>query len=89
MKLAELSLRDTNASVFVYPFYDFGGIGFNKLRISARQWLWIIELLELELSARRISVQINLNDPTVHKALHVIRLAILVFSLTNPKATIQ
>ena len=59
-----------------YTFHDFSGRWINCLRISFKQWLWIIKLFELELSARKISQQTALSYPTVLKALGIIRMAI-------------
>jgi len=50
------------------------------LRISCREWLQVIKLFELELSARRINQQIDLSYPTVLKALTIIRMAIIANS---------
>jgi transposase len=63
-----------------YTFHDFTGRWINYLRISCRQWLWIIKLFEIELSARKIAEQIDLSYPTVLKALTVIRMAIIANS---------
>lgn len=63
-----------------YTFHDFSGRWINKLRISPKQWLWVIKLFELELSAKKISEQLSLSYPTVLKAAHMIRLAILANS---------
>ena len=60
-----------------YTFHDFTGRWINKLNISHREWLWIIKLFELEVSARKIAQQIGLSYPTVLKAVTVIRMAIL------------
>lgn len=60
-----------------YTFHDFSGRWINFLHITCREWLWIIKLFELELSARKISQQLDLSYPTILKALTVIRLAIL------------
>ena len=60
-----------------YDFHDFTGRWINQVKISCRQWLWVIKLFELELSARKISQQLTISYPTVLKALTVIRLAIL------------
>jgi transposase len=60
-----------------YPFHDFTGRWINKLRISCRNWLWIIKFFELELSARKISQQVGLSYPTVLKAVNILRLAIV------------
>ncbi len=60
-----------------YTFHDFSGRWINLVQITCREWLWIIKLFELELSARKISQQVDLSYPTILKALTVIRLAIL------------
>ena len=60
-----------------YTFHDFTGRWINKLRISSKDWLWIIKLFELELSARKITQQIDLSYPTVLKAVTIIRRAIV------------
>ncbi|MCR4336512.1 MAG: IS1595 family transposase [Candidatus Omnitrophica bacterium] len=48
----------------------------NSVRISPKQWLWIIKLFELEISTRKIAQQIGLSYPTTLKAIQVIRQAI-------------
>ena len=60
-----------------YTFHDLSGRWINKLRISYRKWMWILKLFELEISARRISQQVELSYPTTLKAVNVIRMAIL------------
>lgn len=60
-----------------YTFTDFTGRWINKLRISYKKWLWVIKLFELEVSARKIAQQVDLSYPTVLKAVHLIRMAIL------------
>ena len=60
-----------------YTFHDFSGRWINCLRISCKNWLWIIKLFELELSARKISQQTGLSYPTVLKAVNIIRMAIV------------
>ena len=63
-----------------YTFHDFTGRWINKLRISCRDWLWIIKFFELELSARKNCQQVGLSYPTVLKAVNVIRMAIVANS---------
>jgi transposase len=60
-----------------YTFHDFSGRWINKVQITTKDWLWIIKLFELELSARRIAEQVRLSYPTVLKAVTVIRMAIV------------
>lgn len=59
-----------------YTFHDLTGRWINKLRISYKNWLWIIKLFELDLSARRIAQQTGLSYPTVLKAANMIRAAV-------------
>ena len=60
-----------------YTFHDFTGRWINRVKISARDWLWIIKLFELELSARKIAAQVKISYPTVLKAVNVIRMSIV------------
>ena len=60
-----------------YKFHDFSGRWINKLNISFKQWLWIIKLFELEVSARKIAQQVELSYPTVLKAVTIIRIAVV------------
>lgn len=60
-----------------YTFHDFTNRWINRLHIPFKKWLWIIKLFELEISARKISQQVGLSYPTVLKACHIIRLAVL------------
>jgi transposase len=60
-----------------YKFHDFSGRWINKLNISFKQWLWIIKLFELEVSARKIAPQVELSYPTVLKAVTIIRIAVV------------
>lgn len=60
-----------------YTFHDLTGRWINTVKISARDWLWIIKLFELELSARKIAAQVKLSYPTVLKAVNVIRMSIV------------
>jgi len=63
-----------------YTFHDFSGRWINKLNISFKKWLWIIKFFELEISARKIAEQTKLSYPTVLKACHIIRMAIVFTS---------
>ena len=59
-------------------FHDLTGRCWNKLNIGLADGLWIVQLFELELSARKIADQTQLAYPTVHKALMILRHAIVV-----------
>ncbi|MBP1700416.1 MAG: Transposase-like protein [Deltaproteobacteria bacterium] len=63
-----------------YEFSDFAGRWINKVKLPPREWLWLIKLFELEISARRASQQLGISYPTVHKAYHLIRRSIIAHS---------
>ncbi|MEW6086683.1 MAG: IS1595 family transposase [Chloroflexota bacterium] len=60
-----------------YTFQEFAGRWLSRLSISCRQWLWLLKLFELELSARKIAGQLEISYPTALKAVTVIRAAIV------------
>jgi len=49
----------------------------NLVKLSCRQWLWIIHLFELNSTARTASKKLRLSYPTVLKAYDVIRMALI------------
>jgi transposase len=59
-----------------YEFSDFTGRWINKVKLPPKDWLWLIKLFELEISARKVSQQLGISYPTVLKAFHLIRQAI-------------
>jgi len=63
-----------------YEFSDFAGRWINKVKLPPRDWLWLIKLFELEISARKVSQQLGISYPTVHKAFHLIRQSITAHS---------
>ena len=63
-----------------YEFGEFTGRWLSKLNLSSRNWLWIIKLFELEVSARKASIQTGISYPTVLRAFTVIRKAITAHS---------
>ena len=63
-----------------YEFSDFTGRWVNKVKLPLRDWLWLIKLFELEISARKASQQLGISYPTVHKAFHLIRQSITAHS---------
>ena len=63
-----------------YEFGDLSGRWLNKLQISCRDWLWLIKLFEIEISARKASQQLGLSYPTVLKGFNLIRMAITAHS---------
>lgn len=60
-----------------YEFAIFTGRWIGSLNIPARDWLWLIKLFELEVSARKASLQTGISYPTVLKAFNVIRESIV------------
>jgi transposase len=60
-----------------YTFSDFTARFIGQLNITAKQWLWLVKLFELEVSSLRIARELELSYPTVLKATHLIRLAII------------
>lgn len=60
-----------------YTFGDFTGRWVGQCKLTALQWLWVLKLFELEVSARRIGREVGLSYPTALKACHAIRRAIV------------
>lgn len=60
-----------------YTFHDFSGRWINELKISAKTWLWILNLFELEVSARTIFQQVGISYPPALKAVTLIRMSII------------
>ncbi len=59
-----------------YEFTDFTGRWLNGVKLPAKDWLWLIKLFELEISARKTSQQLGVSYPTVLKAFQLIRQSI-------------
>ena len=49
----------------------------NKAKLPVKDWLWLIKLFELEISARKGSQQLRISYPTVLKTFHLIRHVII------------
>ncbi|MFI5304048.1 MAG: IS1595 family transposase [Nitrospiria bacterium] len=60
-----------------YEFSDWTGRWIGRLSISAKDWLWIVKLFELEISAMKASRQLNLSNATVLKAFEIIRQSLM------------
>lgn len=58
-------------------YTDFTGRWLEQSRLSCGQWLRLVKLFELELSARKMAQQLGLSYNTVYAALTTIRRAIL------------
>ncbi len=63
-----------------YEFSDLTGRWINKVKLPHRDWLRLIKLFELEVSARKASQQLGISYPTVYKAFHLIRQSITAHS---------
>ncbi len=57
-------------------FHPWSGRWIGEIRISARKWLWIVKLFELDMHASAISLETAVSYPTVLKALDVVRRSI-------------
>ena len=60
-----------------YIFGDWTGRWLGRCQLSATQWLWVVKLFELEVSAHRMAREVGLSYPTALKACQVIRRAIV------------
>jgi transposase len=60
-----------------YTFHDFSGRWINEGNLTCGQWLRLIKLFELEISARKMAQQVGLSYPAIYKAVTTIRCAIL------------
>jgi transposase len=58
-------------------YHPFLGTYLNELRIPFGTWLWLMKLFELEISARKASMQVNLSYPTTLKGYDTMRKSIL------------
>jgi transposase len=59
-----------------HTFNPFAGRWLDELRVSTRQWLWIIKLFELEKPATIVADELGISYPTSFKGIDVIRRAI-------------
>jgi transposase len=67
-------IRCSNCKIDYNPFFD---TSFSELRISCVSWLLLIKLFELEVSARKASIQLGLSCPTTLKRFDILRRVIL------------
>jgi transposase len=58
-------------------YNPFADTYFRRLRISSVSWLLLIKLFELEVSARKSSIQLGLSYPTTLKGFDILRSVIL------------
>ncbi len=76
-KLWKLGIGKRRCSRCRYTFKDFTGRWLNQSRLSCQNWLRLIKLFELEVSTNKIASQLAVSYNTVHRAMMIIRHAIL------------
>jgi len=76
-KLYKLADERYRCSRCDYTFHDFSGRWINYGRLSADQWLSLIKFFELDVSVRKMSLQLGLSYRSVYGAVTAIRMAIL------------
>ena len=59
-----------------YTFHDFTKRWIGELNLTARQWLWIVKLFELEVPPTQLAKEVGISYPTALKAIYLIRRAI-------------
>jgi transposase len=59
-----------------YTFHDFTRRWVGELNLTARQWLWIVKLFELEIPPSQMAKEVGISYPTALKATYLIRRAI-------------
>lgn len=59
-----------------YTFHDFTRRWVGELNLTARQWLWIVKLFELEVPPSQMAKEVGISYPTALKAIYLIRKAI-------------
>ena len=60
-----------------YTFTDFSGRWLNQSRLSCQNWLRVLKLFELEVSTNKIASQLAVPYNTIHRAVMLVRHAIL------------
>lgn len=76
-KIYHLSEKRYRCARCRYTFQDFSGRWIGQLNLSAKQWLWILKLFELETTTLSIAGEVEISYPTALKATHLIRCAII------------
>jgi len=76
-KLYKLQEGRYRCSSCDYTFHDFSGRWINRGRLTCVQWLSLIKLFELEVSVRKMALQLNVSYRAVYGAVTTMRLAIL------------
>ncbi|MFC1491034.1 transposase [Nitrospinota bacterium] len=64
-----------------YTFGPFTGRWLVQVRLSARQWLWVVKLFDLEGSARKVAQPLAFSYPTALRAVTTLRRSLVVGTL--------
>ena len=59
-----------------YTFHDFTRRWVGELNVTARQWIWVVKLFELEIPPMQVAKEVGISYPTALKAIYLIRRAI-------------
>lgn len=59
-----------------HTFNPFAGRYLNNVKLTAHEWLWLVKLFELEMSATVIAGETGISYPTVLKSIDTIRCAL-------------
>ena len=75
-KIYRLADRRYRCARCGYTFHDFTRRWVGELNLTARQWLWIVKLFELEIPPSQMAKEVGVSYPTALKAIYLIRRAI-------------
>lgn len=75
-KIYRLADRRYRCARCGYTFHDFTRRWIGELNLTARQWLWIVKLFELEIPPTQLAKEVGISYPTALKAIYLIRRAI-------------
>lgn len=71
-----------------YTFHDFTRRWIGELNLTARQWLWIVKLFELEIPPSQMAKEVGISYPTALKAIYLIRRAIAQANGSEDRAVV-
>jgi len=66
-----------------YDFREFTGRWLSRVRLSPKQWIWLVKLFSLEISTRRMAKELEVHYSTALKAVDSIRMSIVMHSGDN------
>jgi transposase len=82
-KIYRLADKRYRCAICGYTFHDFTRRWLGELNLTARQWLWMLKLFELEVPPPRMAKEVGISYPTALKATYLIRRAIAQSSGEN------